>query len=138
MNGFVHAGLLRATSDRSRFKNGVGKGYLAPYDSWDNRVAHLRFVEDIPLEDGHPSRPLFLQIGEEVRTFADRPSLIVWGERDFCFVPHYRAGWVERLPNAEVHVLEHAAHWVVEDAHEEIVPILRRFLEAHALQEGAS
>ncbi len=133
LNGFVRVGLFRATSDRSKFKDGVGHGYLAPYDSWSNRVANLRFVQDIPLEKDHPTRPYFLSVGEGVRKFAALPSVIIWGEQDFCFVPAYRKGFVERLPNAEVHVFEDASHWVVEDAHDRIVPILRDFMTRHPL-----
>ena len=134
LNGFVRIGLLRATSDRARFANGVGHGYLAPYDSWAHRVANLRFVQDIPLEPSHPTRAYFLSIGEDLRRFSALPTMIVWGERDFCFVPAYRKGFVERLPNAEVHVLEDAAHWVVEDAHERILPLITDFLARHPLE----
>ena len=28
--------------------------YIAPYDSWANRIATLRFVQDIPLKPGRP------------------------------------------------------------------------------------
>ena len=131
LNAFLRVGLFRATADRSRFKNGVARGYLAPYDSWRNRVAILRFVQDIPLELDHPTRRTFLSIGEDLSRFADRPVLIVWGEQDICFVPAYRAGFVARLPKAEVHVLDTAAHWIVEDAFERIEPLVRSFLERH-------
>ncbi len=30
----------------------IRAGYLAPYDSWRNRVAVLRFVQDIPVRPG--------------------------------------------------------------------------------------
>src|SRR5262249_53991479 len=33
----------------------VKAGLLAPYDSWANRIAVARFVQDIPLVAGHPS-----------------------------------------------------------------------------------
>lgn len=135
LNGFVRGGLLRATSDRSKFKNGVAEGYLAPYDSWENRVANLRFIEDIPLEAAHPTREYFLDVGEKIRQFADKPVVILWGEKDFCFVPVYRKMFLERLPKAEVHVFEDAAHWVVEDAHDRIVPIVRSFLERNPLAQ---
>jgi pimeloyl-ACP methyl ester carboxylesterase len=124
-------GLFRATADRSRFKNGVADGYLAPYDSWAHRTAILNFIRDIPLEQDHPTRRYFLELGERIRALNDRPVMIVWGEQDFCFVPFYRHGFVERFPNAEVHVFQDASHWVVEDAHEKIVPLMRSFLERH-------
>ena len=35
----------------------------------------------------------------------------------------------ERFPQAEIHVLTDAGHYVVEDAHERIVPLMQSFLE---------
>lgn len=133
LNGFVRVGLFRAIADRRRFNDGVGHGYLAPYDSWEHRIANLRFVQDIPLEADHPTRAYFESIGEGVRSFADRPSMIVWGEQDFCFTPHYRKGFIERLPQSEVHVFDDASHWVVEDAHDRIVPLMQDFFARHPL-----
>jgi pimeloyl-ACP methyl ester carboxylesterase len=133
LNGFVRAGLLRATADRSRFKNGVGKGYLAPYGNWADRIAIHKFVLDIPLEADHPTRKYFLDLGERIRTLADRPTLILWGEQDFCFTTFYRDGFRQRFPNAEVHSWPDVAHWIAEDAHERIVPLMKQWLEKHPL-----
>lgn len=129
LNGFLGAGLIRAIADKKRLKNGVEEGFRAPYKSYADRITHLRFVQDIPLEDDHPSRRLFLEIGEQMRQFKDRPALIIWGEQDFCFTPFYRKEFERRFPKAEVHALEDADHWVIEDAHERIVPWMRDFLE---------
>lgn len=137
LNGFVRVGLLRATGDRRRFKGAVGRGYLAPYDSWAHRVANHRFIQDIPLEPHHPTRRYFLSIGEDLRRFADTPSMIVWGEKDFCFVPEYRAGFLARLPKSEVHVFQDAGHWVVEDAHERILPLMTAFLDKNPIPAPA-
>ena len=65
--------------------------------------------------------------------------LIVWGARDFCFTARdFLPEWQARFPYAETHVLEDAGHYVVEDAHERIVPLLRAFLArtAPALSPG--
>lgn len=126
-NGFLKTGLVRAIADKQRMKNGVEKGYLAPYDSYAHRVAHERFVLDIPLEDGHPTRDLFFRIRDGLAQFADRPIAVIWGEQDFCFTTFYRDEWMRRFPNAELHSFPDASHWVVEDAHERILPILRAF-----------
>ena len=56
--------------------------------------------------------------------------LIFWGNDDFCFTTkHFLPLWQERFPGAEVHVIPHAGHFVVEDAHEQIVPRVLEFLE---------
>jgi haloalkane dehalogenase len=131
-NGFLRVALFRAITDRTRMGGAVARGYLAPHRSWADREAILRFVQDIPLEEGHPTRALFLGIDAELPTFEDRPMLLIWGEQDFCFTPEFRRGWMERFPHAEVHPLADVGHWVMEDAHERVVPLVRDFLARHA------
>jgi len=131
-NGFLGTGLIRAIADKKRLQGGVEDGFRAPYRSYKDRITHLRFVQDIPLEDSHPSRELFLSIGEQMKQFGDRPALIIWGEQDFCFTPFYRKEFETRFPNAEVHALDDADHWVIEDAHERIVPWMRDFIGRNA------
>lgn len=111
----------------------VTAGYLAPYGSWEDRVAIHRFVQDIPLEPDHVTRPLIDALDRYVSALRHVPTLIVWGERDFVFTKEYLTGWRTRLPEAEVHSLPHGAHFVVEDAHGEIVDLLRDFLARHPL-----
>ncbi|HDP33839.1 MAG TPA: alpha/beta fold hydrolase [Candidatus Hydrogenedentes bacterium] len=123
LNGFLLATFLFATSQRRRFTRQVRAGYLAPYNSWRNRIAIHRFVQDIPLEPDHPTLPVVHALEPGLARFRDHPMLIFWGKDDFCFterdfLPH----WKEHFPNAEVHVFDHAGHFVLEDAHEKIIP----------------
>jgi haloalkane dehalogenase len=55
--------------------------------------------------------------------------LIIWGARDFCFtVQGFLSGWQERFPYAETKVIEDAGHYVVEDAHERMLPWMLEFM----------
>ena len=127
-NGFIRAGLFRAIADRNRVKGAVGEGYMAPYNSWANRYAHLAFIRDIPLEDDHPTRPVINELERRVSELNDKPTMFIWGEKDFVFTPAFLDRFIEKFPDAEVHRLPEAAHFVVEDAHEKIVPLMRDFL----------
>ena len=128
LNGFARVAQWRAIHDKKRLSNGVGAGYLAPYDSWENRIAIQRFVEDIPMEPDHPSWESLAHVEKGLEQFIDHPMLIVWGERDFCFDPSFRREWERRFPNAQVHALDDASHYVLEDAHERILPWMREFM----------
>jgi len=68
------------------------------------------------------------QTGAELGQFADRPAIIFWGLRDFVFDRSFLEVWRQKLPRAEVHEYADAGHYVLEDAHERIVPELQRFL----------
>jgi pimeloyl-ACP methyl ester carboxylesterase len=111
----------------------VRRAYLAPYDSWANRIATLRFVQDIPLAAGDRAWPLVEEAGKRLHEFTDRPSLIGWGLRDFVFDRHFLDGFTGALPNADVHAFEDAGHYVLEDKRADLVPAIRAFLDSHPL-----
>lgn len=106
----------------------VRQGYLLPYGNYHDRIANLRFVQDIPLHPLHPTWRDVATIERRLDQFAATPMLILWGGKDWCFDDHFLAGWMQRFPAAEVHRIDDAGHYVVEDAHAYIVPQLLRFL----------
>ncbi len=132
-NGFARAALKMAVSRPERITAAVRDGILAPYDSWAHREAIYRFVADIPLARRHPSYSTLLAVEEGLGRLAGHPWLFVWGMRDWCFTPEFLERFIEFFPRAEVHRLADAGHWVVEDAHEQIVAILENFLKRHPL-----
>ena len=111
----------------------VRRAYEAPYDSWANRIATLRFVQDIPLGPSDPAWTLLDAAAKRLPTYADRPAFVGWGLRDFVFDHHFLAGFQRALPAAEVHAFEDAGHYVLEDKHEVLVPAMRRFLDANPI-----
>jgi cis-3-alkyl-4-acyloxetan-2-one decarboxylase len=107
----------------------VRQGYLQPYDSWANRIAVLRFVQDIPLKPGDTSYDLVTQTQDQLQKLRDKPMLICWGDNDWVFDRHFLAEWQARFPQAEVHRFADAGHYVLEDAASEIVPMVLRFVQ---------
>lgn len=126
-NGFLRGALMRCA--KKPLSVPARAGYLAPYPNWARRVAHLRFVQDIPMRPSHPSWPTLKQIEADLPTLADKPMLICWGARDFCFNDSFLEGWKKRFPKAEVHRFADAGHFVLEDARAEISELMRKHLE---------
>jgi haloalkane dehalogenase len=106
----------------------VRAGYLAPYDSWRNRIAVLRFVEDIPLGPSDPAFAIVSEVQDNLHRLRDVPMLLCWGMQDFVFDADYLAEWQRRFPGAVVHRFAQAGHYVLEDAGEQIIPLVREFL----------
>jgi haloalkane dehalogenase len=104
---------------RQRLAPAVAAGYLAPYDSWRRRAAVYQFVRDIPLSASHPTWHTLGGIEDRLSTLADMPSLLVWGEQDWCFKTECLDRFIEAWPGAEIVRLADVGHWVVEDAPEE-------------------
>jgi haloalkane dehalogenase len=129
LNLFARAALRMATNHPQRMTPPVKAGLLAPYDSWRNRVAISGFVRDIPMTRWHPTWGTLAQLERQLPSLADRPVQIIWGMRDWCFKPLCLDRLLETFRTAEVHRLEDAGHYVVEDAHERIVPLVRDFLK---------
>ncbi len=113
---------------RKRLAPEVRQGYLLPYNSWANRIAVLRFVQDIPLKPEDTSYSLVKKVEEGLAQFQQTPLMICWGGRDFVFDDHFLEEWKRRFPQAEVHYFPEAGHYVLEDAAEEIIPLVREFL----------
>ena len=133
LNLFARAALSKTVCKHERMTPAVKAGYLAPYDSWPHRVAVLRFVLDIPMKPSHPSYKTLVKIEEGLAQFAGHPICLIWGMRDWCFTPAFIDRFLEFFPRAEVHRLGDAGHYVMEDAHEEIAPLMEEFLWRHPL-----
>ena len=123
-NGFLRAALTMATAKPERFTPEVRAGYLAPYARAADRIAIRRFVEDIPRSPRHRSYAMLAAIEAALPSFRDHPVQLIWGMKDWCFTPHFLDRWIEFFPQAEVHRLADAGHWVAEDAHERIAEIV--------------
>jgi cis-3-alkyl-4-acyloxetan-2-one decarboxylase len=128
LNLFVKGALDQAVAKHERMTPAVRAGMSAPYDSWANRIAVYRFVCDIPLRPSHPTYQTLLDIENGLAQFSGHPVSLIWGMKDWCFTPAFLDRFLEFFPRAEVHRLADAAHYVVEDAHEQIVPILEKFV----------
>ena len=111
----------------------VRRAYLAPYNSWANRIATSRFVQDIPLSEGDAAWPLVQAMGRKLPEYADRRAFIGWGLRDFVFDHHFLKGFTDALPQAQVHAFEDAGHYVLEDKAAVLVPEIRAFLDSHPM-----
>ncbi len=127
-NVFARSALTMATNHPERMTEDIKAGYLAPYDNYENRIAILRFVQDIPLNPNHPSWNTMAAIEQSLPLFREKPVLVCWGERDFCFTTEFRDTWMRHWPHAELHSFSDAGHYVLEDAHERILPLVKNFL----------
>lgn len=131
LNLFARAALWMAP--RKRLSKAVRAGLTAPYDRPANRLATLRFVQDIPLSPGDPSYPLVRHVDLNLRRLARTPKLILWGKHDFVFDMDYYAEWTRRCPEAERHLFEEGGHYLLEDRPEAVGRLVNDFLKKHGV-----
>ena len=110
----------------------VRDAYVGPYDSWANRIATLRFVQDIPLKAGDPGFDIVAATAAGLNGFAQTPCLLAWGMQDFVFDSRFLSRWQELLPQAEVLRLDDCGHYVLEDGGAVLRNRIGAFLDGHA------
>jgi haloalkane dehalogenase len=128
-NAFAR-GATRMAVTRKPMNKELRDAYCAPYDSPANRIATLRFVQDIPLRRGDPSYSIVAETEDKIDhgLFNQVPTLICWGDRDFVFDHHFLTRWKQLLPHAEVHRFDDCGHYILEDAAAEVIPLIETFL----------
>lgn len=132
LNGF--AGAARFMAVQKKMPDEVARAFLAPYDSWRNRVAVYQFVRDIPLQPGDRSYQALVEVERGLDALRDRqvPLMLVWGGKDFCFDEVFFREWCQRFPRAEWHFFADGGHYILEDKFNEIAPLLARFFSEGA------
>jgi haloalkane dehalogenase len=133
-NAFARAATSMATTQTGGLPEPVRAGLLAPYDSWQHRLAIYRFVQDIPMSPDHPSYSALALLEQGLPRLGALPMLLVWGMRDWCFTPAFLERFLEFFPRAEVCRLAAAGHYVMEDAPREVVAAVEAFLARHPLE----
>jgi haloalkane dehalogenase len=124
-NLFALAALYMAS--RKGLSKEVKKALIAPYDSPENRLAVLKFVQDIPIVPSDPSYPTVAKTQENLSVLENKPMLICWGMKDFVFDRDFLLEWQKRFPKAEVHRFASAGHYILEDEPQKVVGCMETF-----------
>lgn len=135
LNAFARAAVLRCVAHKDKMTPALKDAYLAPYGTPRDRIATLKFVEDVPQKASHPTWDVVVDTDKKLKEIKDRPMLVLWGEKDWCFTPLFREAWLRRFPDAAVEVYEDASHYVFEDAGDRVVSAMDRFLTKQFLSE---
>ena len=107
----------------------IARGYRAPYEGdASRRLATLKFVQTIPLNEGDPGYELVSETEARLGELADKPIFIGWGHRDFVFDHHFLARWKEIYPDAHYEEFEEGGHYILEDRGQELGEAIDLFL----------
>jgi haloalkane dehalogenase len=130
-NAFARGAVVLAA--KTKLSDEVARGLTAPYDAPGDRLATLRFVQDIPLDPQDRAWPVVEQTAAKLSSLAGVPMLICWGMKDFVFDRHFLEEFERRFPAAEVHRFANAGHYVLEDEPAAIIGHVKAFLATHPL-----
>jgi haloalkane dehalogenase len=99
--------------------------YLAPF----RRVGSRAPTHIFPRQLRHAA-PFLRNVADNLPRLADKPALIVWGEKDFAFQAPERSRFEQLFPKGRTVLLPEAGHFIQEDAPTEIVTAFRRWFRA--------
>jgi len=102
-------------------------GYLFPYNSWRNRVANLRFVQDIPTKPTQETYQVLSEIESFLPKLANNPVLLGWGLQDFCFNELFLEKWKHLFPEATVCACPDSGHYILDDEKESLIAEIKKF-----------
>jgi len=120
-------GAARYCSIRGLSK-GAREGFLMPHGTWKDRLSVLRFVQDIPMQQGDDAYELVQKTERSLGVLKEIPKIFCWGRKDFVFDDAFLEGWKEVFPDATFHVFENTGHYLLEDSLQEIAPKVIEFL----------
>ncbi|MFO8084208.1 MAG: alpha/beta fold hydrolase [Desulfobacterales bacterium] len=126
LNLFAIAALYMASA--KGLEKAVKKSLIAPYNTPGNRLAVLKFVQDIPLIPSDPSYSVVNHTQRNLYRLKDKPMLICWGMKDFVFDNDFLVEWRQRFPEAEVHRFPNAGHYILEDQPDSVLKYINEFL----------
>ena len=129
LNMFARAATTMATEQPGGLPRDIADAMLAPYHNWNHRVAIYGFVKDIPASPNHPTWDVLANIESQLPQLADWPILMMWGMKDWCFRPDCLRRLQQSWPNAEVHEIADAGHYVIEDAAEQVSTTVAEFMQ---------
>jgi pimeloyl-ACP methyl ester carboxylesterase len=125
---FTRLFLFKGGTHPERLGENEKAAYLAPHPSWASRTGVLAYPRLIPWDDASPSWEVGRHNEENLGRLAGKPVLICWPDSDRAFKQKSLALWRARFPDADVHTIEESGHYVQEDAHEQVVPLILDFL----------
>jgi haloalkane dehalogenase len=100
---------------RKKLSNEVMNAYRGPFAAVESRRPVHVFPREILA-----SRPFLAEVERGLPALSDRPALIVWGDKDVAFREPELQRWEQVFPNHRTVRLEGAAHYIQEEAADEI------------------
>lgn len=104
------------------------KGLVEPYNSWKNRIATLKFVQDIPISETDQSYAIVDHVDQHLKQVNESDLMFLWGAKDFVFDLTFLNEFRQRFPRADTHVFHDAGHYLFEDKPEETAQLIKAFL----------
>ena len=102
-------------------------GYMFPYLKPEDRIAIVRFINDIPCKPDDPSYESVIEVEHGLWLLREHKMCIIWAVKDWLYPEKYLHKWMNYCPDAKVHRVRNAGRFIAEDAPEELIAIMSGF-----------
>ncbi len=126
-NAFAKTALLLCS--KKGLSKKIKKGFVAPYNSWKNRMATLKFVQDIPIDKKDRSFYMVEHVDNNLKELDESQLMFLWGAQDFVFDLAFLNEFRRRFPGAKTRVFHDAGHYLFEDKKKETMDEIKAFLK---------
>jgi cis-3-alkyl-4-acyloxetan-2-one decarboxylase len=127
-NGYVQRAMSGTVNYPEKITKEVMDAYLAPFPTPESRRALLCWSRDITVNENDPSWEEMKHIEENLSLFSEIPVLVVWGMLDPVLPLSVLEMWKRVYPHADVREIPDASHFLQEDAPDEVIEAIERFL----------
>lgn len=112
-----------------RVRGAIRRAYAWPFPTPVSRTGPLSLVRLVPDGPEHPTAETLREIDAGYAEIAQKPAIVLWGDMDPVFPPRFAERWRDTLGGVRrVERFPDASHFLQEDAYEDVVPALLRFL----------
>lgn len=71
-------------------------------------------------------------------TFAELPSLVLWGHKDIAFRQKELSAWQSELANCECPTFDRCGHFLAEEAPDSVYTLIARFMQGNTTLDAGS
>ena len=111
----------------NRYSEEIKLGYMFPYLKPEDRIAIVRFINDIPCKPDDPSYESVIEVEHGLWLLREHKMCIIWAVKDWLYPEKYLHKWMNYCPDAKVHRVRNAGRFIAEDAPEELIAIMSGF-----------
>ncbi|MBD3194200.1 MAG: alpha/beta fold hydrolase [Candidatus Lokiarchaeota archaeon] len=103
--------------------------YKAPFPVEEYYIGAFAWPKDIPVGEDHPSAEIMKHVRSNLNKLGEKEKILIWGMKDPIFPKKMIEWWKRIYSDIDVYKIEDASHFLQEDAPEEIISIIKRFLK---------
>ena len=122
-NFFAKVILAKAYAEKSRLTPEIHQQYLRPLALRSSRKSNWVFPREII-----GSSAWLSNLWQHSSVILNKPSLILWGEKDIAFRKRQLRKWKKSLQSYEVHTFKDAGHYPHEEKSAEVIEFIKEFI----------